>query len=576
MIKNNNDRLQNIKVNYASILVMVQTILKGFLIFETIYLVTLANPKIVQFTETFKQPELTLLGIFIISILIFYYISKRHLHTLIINICKNYRIDIAIFFCLGISFSYLMDGIGSHYYTNLVNKFTGEQLFFISLSPIVVFLVFFLQKLINRKLVKSTAPRPQFLNDFEIENIDDDHLKQSASAKRFANRVLNNFSKEPLICGIDAPWGIGKSSFLKLCIDTWNNDHSEKVIVYEFNPLQYESRRNLLEIFTDGLINKIQSKTYSPELNILLSKYSTLISNKASLSFLGLKFEPLLFNNSIEDIINEIKTELNKFNFRIIITIDDLDRLPSQEIEDILFTIKKGFSLPNVSFILCYDNQNLLLDNARLKENEKINEFLEKFINLKMSIFLDSNELSDYVAKDFELLLNNNCLLNPNLRQYIIDLSAALDEIFKSQKFHSYQYFLSDLRKLKRLVNTIILFDSSIEFQDSDFNKKDLINLLLIYINYPQIFRKIYDTETNGRNGFFSLINDGDSAEKTHINSQEYINFCKTLTTNAKFLLGELFEIKESEITDFYSTDWEVTKIRHSSACFNSYNNRNF
>ena len=54
MIKNNNDRLQNIKVNYASILVMVQTILKGFLIFETIYLVTLANPKIVQFTETFK------------------------------------------------------------------------------------------------------------------------------------------------------------------------------------------------------------------------------------------------------------------------------------------------------------------------------------------------------------------------------------------------------------------------------------------------------------------------------------------------------------------------------------------
>ena len=36
-----------------------------------------------------------------------------------------------------------------------------------------------------------------------------------------------------------------------------------------------------------------------------------------------------------------------------------------------------------------------------------------------------------------------------------------------------------------------------------------------------------------------------------------------------------MFEIKESEITDFYSTDWEVTKIRHSSACFNSYNNRN-
>ena len=40
--------------------------------------------------------------------------------------------------------------------------------------------------------------------------------RNEKSSIQFANKVLNNFSPQGLVFGLDAPWGYGKSSYLNL------------------------------------------------------------------------------------------------------------------------------------------------------------------------------------------------------------------------------------------------------------------------------------------------------------------------------------------------------------------------
>jgi hypothetical protein len=69
-----------------------------------------------------------------------------------------------------------------------------------------------------------------------------------------------------------------------------------------------------------------------------------------------------------------------------------------------------------------------------------------------------------------------------------------------------YLPLVGDLRKVKRFVNAMLLMQ--LERSDlgrTDFNKRDLINLILLHLNYPGLFRCIYAEETEGRCGTFSV-----------------------------------------------------------------------
>ena len=110
-------------------------------------------------------------------------------------------------------------------------------------------------------------------------------LLPSEIAKQFAERVLNGGSSESIVFGVDAPWGAGKSSFINFCVNVWQK--RQDVIVYRFNPLQYEDRTHLLHKFVDGLVLTIRQTAFIPELRPIITRYSKLISAKQSLKFFG-------------------------------------------------------------------------------------------------------------------------------------------------------------------------------------------------------------------------------------------------------------------------------------------------
>ncbi|GKX29002.1 hypothetical protein SH1V18_14820 [Vallitalea longa] len=488
------------------------------------------------------------------------YLGKRNFYRKMKMLIKSLRFDLLIILVWGGILVFAFGGIGIISFENLIRTLSLPQLSVIFMLPIIISISFFLKNL-QARFMKKPNKDSFFMSDKECKNKDDDKFNFIDKVEKFCEKVYDEKSSEGLVFGIDAPWGTGKSTFVNFCKEYWNEKYKNEIIVYTFNPLRYENKEKMLDKFISGFINEIKKHVFVPEIEWLISKYATIIKDsKPSFSIMGFGFKLPTGNKSIDDIFEKLEVALANIDNKIIIIIDDLDRLNFSAIKEVLFVIKKVFTLSNISYVLCYDTDNIAKLEKTSLDNEKIIEFLEKFINVKTSIYIDNKLLLDYFIVNKDRSLSENILIEPVLVSKAIE---GIIDIFESKDYYRYLPFIGNPRKLKRLINTILLLDiEKTDFDNSDFNKQDLIHLLLIYIYYPNIFRNIYITETKGKKGFFSVAipYDGNKPE----NEVEYESYLKNLTQNQKFILNKVFLVKE-RISNTNNSPEMLT----SYACFN-------
>lgn len=515
-------------------------------------------------------------------ILLFGYLAARGIFSRLKIILKSKRLELLVPAVFGVLISYSFNGIGGGLYSKIASSLNIFQLVLLAAIPFVIIFLFLLDVVRgyfqgNKKQDNTSS---FFINDEERENPEDDQLNYNNLAEKFAERVLNRGSKNSMVFGIDAPWGMGKSTFINFCKKYWEKNNRDQIIVYSFNPIRYEERNKLIEKFVDGLTRTIQRESFVPEIRPLLSKYSRLLSNaKYKLSFYGFDFEWFSGAYTIDDAFKELESALSRLDRKIIIIVDDLDRLNYSSVKDVLFVINKSFSLPNISYVLCYDTENIGTVEGEGYHTEKISEFFEKFVNVKITLCVDPERLEKFITENQKIFQRNNLQASPILVGKAI---GGLKDIFKSKEYYKYLPFIGDLRKLKRLINTVMLLEiENTDFDNNDINKDDLIRLLLIYVNYPTIFRKIFDTETQGKRGFFSVVAPYDTddypkedssrtvlEQKEYKNSNRYNEYLDSLSGNQQFLLNSIFKAN-TKLPNGARIDSVTEEIATSNACFN-------
>lgn len=498
---------------------------------------------------------------------------KRELWKHTRFIIRSRRYDLLIVFAAGMISMFFIGGIGIEAFQNWVAALSWSNMAVLFSLPLVFFVAITVRERQMNRMTKIYRDS-SFISDKEGRSRHDDAFEFSDMAVRFAERVYNQGSPESLVFGIDAPWGTGKSTFVNLCKEHWDNHYHDKIIVYMFDPLRFESSDNLMEKFAEGLLKVMKENFFAPELESLMARYVKLLhDSKLTLSIMGFRFGLPFDKSSIDTTFDRLGMVLRTIDKKIVIVVDDLDRLTFSNIKEILFVIKKSFILPNLSYVLCYDTENLAALEHQKLDTEKINEFLEKFINIKTSLFIDHKLLLKYFTENTDKSLARNLLSNPELVAKAVE---GLKDIFHSKEYDLYIPFIGDARKLKRLINTILLLEvEQLDFSNSDFDKHDLIHLLIIYINYPNIFRKIYNTEAQGKRGFFSLIriydddyptdDDSHSEEDAYKNSTKYTAYIESLTENQRFILNKVFDAKQRLGSARNISQEQLT----SYACFN-------
>lgn len=414
---------------------------------------------------------------------------------------------------------------------------------------------------------KRTPPQLYFIADEEIGDEKEDLLASKAQAESFAETVLASGAHPGLVFGVDGPWGVGKTSFINLAERYWAIAE-DRAIVCRFEPLRYASEPDLSDRLIRDLSAAIQRKVFAPEFRPAASRYSRLIKGKADVSFLGFKLSLEPSQETVDELLDDIDEVLRRIGRRVIIVIDDLDRLDAKTTNNVLFATRRTFKLSQATYVLCYDTEILA---GSKEEGSRAREFLEKFVTVKLSLFVDSSSIRNFLRRDWQRAENQ---LGSIPSDTMLKLGAVLNEladILNGALAAKYLPLVGDLRKVKRFVNAMLLMQ--IEKSDlgrTDFNKRDLINLMLLHLNYPGLFRRIYAEETEGRCGIFSVRHE--YGEPKFKNSAEFSELVKEHPATAGFLLKQLFEVTTLELGN--RGDVEEAALA-SRACFNQERFRN-
>lgn len=438
-------------------------------------------------------------------------------------------------------------------------------------APVILILLsaILLSPLVQRYFPRSKKNVPQlyFIADEEIGNERDDLLASEMQAKAFAETVLESGAHPGLVFGVDGPWGVGKTSFINLADRYWALA-KDRVIVCRFEPLRYASESNLADRMIRDLSAAIQRQVFAPEFRPAASRYSRLIKGKADVSFLGFKLSLEPGQETVEELLDDIDEVLKRIDRRVIIVIDDLDRLDAKTTNSVLFATRRTFKLSQATYVLCYDTE--ILTEGK-EEDSRAREFLEKFVTVKLSLFVDSSKIRDFLRRDWQREENKLGSIPSDTMLKLGTVLNELADILDGDLAAKYLPLVGDLRKVKRFVNAMLLMQ--LERSDlgrTDFNKRDLINLILLHLNYPGLFRRIYAEETEGRSGIFSVFREYD--DRKYKNTAEFSKLMAEDLGTAGFLLRQLFDVQILQLGDLSSVDENVLASR---ACFNQDSFRN-
>lgn len=333
--------------------------------------------------------------------------------------------------------------------------------------------------------------------DVAIEDSSEDKLNRDIFAHNLANSILTYDQEESLTMGIIGNWGSGKSSLINLTINRLKNDF----IIIRFDPWFFSNQNNLYLQFFKTVIDEIkkeeikkegifESKIKSKEElfkkpNNSLENYINYIKNSSinlnvdNLDYIlnSNKFESY---NSLEFHKNQCEEYFENLDIKIIVIIDNIDRLVAAEIVQIFTLVKSVANFEQFIYILSFDKEivSKVLKEVVCDYND---DYLDKIIQIPIII----PKISE--SKIEELILAD---IYPIYMNQLEKFHNANDE-FK-QVIDYIMLFIKDIRGLKRYKNMLNFYIDNITY---DLNINDLCLILMIQLFNYELYLKIKENE---------------------------------------------------------------------------------
>jgi len=345
---------------------------------------------------------------------------------------------------------------------------------------------------ISKKLFKgeSKPTITPFILDEPLFKNGVDELERRDDANDLVRKILATTSEKSIAIGINGEWGSGKTSFIQMMKDELAK--KKEAVIIDFNPWRGYKENALYRDFFLALSEEVGK--HGDLLKMDLKRYGdTLTSTKESFLDSVVSFGTNLFDvDSIEGQHKEINDILKKLNKTFIVFVDDLDRLSSPEIVDIIKLVRNTADFFNLKFVLAYD-RNYLLSALKRLNDYNYETYLEKVILFEHSLLPISET---HIKKALRSLFS----------QYIVE--QAQDDFKKITAVVNFERgahilrFVFNLRDVKRLCNKVIpLFNERYKEVDA----VDFVNFELLRFRYPAIARLIL----NRRPEFMKVSNDG-------------------------------------------------------------------
>jgi predicted KAP-like P-loop ATPase len=357
-----------------------------------------------------------------------------------------------------------------------------------------------------------------FRPDLPIKSSSEDQLSRASFGRALADALLAYAHKESVVAALYGDWGSGKSSVLNLVlehIETRAKDlpEGERPIVVRFNPWNYSDQNQLVGQFFRSLsvaLRRRDSGETAQKVGEQLDAYAaffaplTLIPDPTGLgNVLAVAANAVLKkvgvalvawgklkNKDLEKVRADLDVLLAAQRRKILVVIDDIDRLNSTEIRQIFQLVKSLGDFPNTLYLLAFAREVVVTALAEVQKGSG-EEYLEKIVQIPFRLpTVSVEEVHKLLFTQLEQLIEQVPQDRWDQNHWGNVFRGGLREFFRS------------IRDVNRYVNALRFVYPMVA---DEVNGVDFLAITALQVFEPQV----YDGVRDNPDLFAGLFRDG-------------------------------------------------------------------
>lgn len=427
-----------------------------------------------------------------------------------------------------------------------------------------------LSKFFNRKLENGnstietvTQPNPKLNNikitgDNPIALPEEDTIGRNSFAQSFSKQVLSLDTSKGSVIGVLGAWGSGKTSLINLARNELNQDN---ITIIDFNPWMFSGTEQLMQSFFSELSAQLRLRPGLNDIGEAIGTYGDIFTCMGWLPIIGPwikhghKATEVISKvlqgrkEGVEAHRKKIEDVLTKLDKRIIVVIDDIDRLSTAEIRDIFKLVRLTANFPNIIYIVAFDRTRV--ENALNEEGINGRDYLEKILQVAIDIPPIPNQILS--------------------TQILTAVNNAIQDIEKTGPFDKQIWpdiFVEIIRPLIKTMRDVRRYAVNIRGTlvslDGEVALTDLLALETIRIFMPDVFKLLHlsvDALTTTDDHLLGYSRNADKPLKAKI--EKLIEVSGDNSNIIKNIIRRLFPAARRHIeNNSYGAEWKKVWLR--------------
>jgi energy-coupling factor transporter ATP-binding protein EcfA2 len=232
-------------------------------------------------------------------------------------------------------------------------------------------------------------------SDEPITSADQDVLGRARVASVIAREIRGIEASQGSVVGILGPWGSGKTSLLNLVRVQLAAE--PEVATLEFNPWLFSGVDQLVDRFFAELSAQLRLGPGAlAGIADALDLYGKAVAPLTYLPMVGFwfqlsrgvgkAFKALIDRRKkgVAEVRNRLSERLSELEVPIVVVVDDIDRLRTDEIRDIFKLVRLTASFPNIIYLVAFDRARV--ESALADDGLPGRDYLEKILQVAYDI----------------------------------------------------------------------------------------------------------------------------------------------------------------------------------------------
>jgi len=242
-----------------------------------------------------------------------------------------------------------------------------------------------------------------YASDAPVVDQEQDSFNRWPFAERIARTIAGYRDPASFVVSVNGAWGEGKSSVLNF-IEEELGRYDDRVVCVRFDPWQFGDEAQLVQIFFATLAAVLDQSltTTKQEIGQFISEYAAPIIPPIGVGPVQVKMADALKNladsltsSSLAQRRKRIEDILEKENKRVVVLMDDIDRLDRKEIQAVFKLVKLSANFAHTAYVLAFDQDKVAAALSEVygpvqpeagREAEAGHDFLEKIVQLPLPL----------------------------------------------------------------------------------------------------------------------------------------------------------------------------------------------